>query len=78
MKYIELRSEIVSIYQRGLGCQGFMIADPILRISSELVEQLENLQPLKATDIKLGAHVFMAVIIKKVLFTDNLAPRPIS
>ena len=50
-----------------------MIAGPILR-ASELVEQLENLQPLKATDIKLGTLVFMAGLIKKVLFADNLAP----
>lgn len=50
-----------------------MIAGPILR-ASELVEQLENLQPLKAEDIKLGALIFMAGLIKKVLFADNLAP----
>jgi len=50
-----------------------MIAGPILR-ASELVEQLENLQPLKADDIKLGALIFMAGLIKKVLFADNLAP----
>lgn len=50
-----------------------MIAGPILR-ASELVEQLENLQPLKAADIKLGALIFMAGLIKKVLFADNLAP----
>lgn len=50
-----------------------MIAGPILR-ASELVEQLENLQPLKAEDIKLGTLVFMAGLIKKVLFADNLAP----
>lgn len=50
-----------------------MIAGPILR-ASELVEQLENLQPLKAENIKLGALIFMAGLIKKVLFADNLAP----
>jgi len=50
-----------------------MIAGPILR-ASELVEQLENLQPLKARDIKLGALIFMAGLVKKVLFADNLAP----
>jgi alginate O-acetyltransferase complex protein AlgI len=50
-----------------------MIAGPILR-ASELVEQLENLQPLKAKYIKLGALIFMAGLIKKVLFADNLAP----
>jgi D-alanyl-lipoteichoic acid acyltransferase DltB (MBOAT superfamily) len=50
-----------------------MIAGPILR-ASELVEQLENLKPLKAEDIKLGALIFTAGLIKKVLFADNLAP----
>lgn len=50
-----------------------MIAGPILR-ASELVEQLENLQPLKAANIKLGALIFMAGLVKKVLFADNLAP----
>lgn len=50
-----------------------MIAGPILR-ASELVEQLENLQPLRADDIRLGALVFLAGLIKKVLFADNLAP----
>lgn len=50
-----------------------MIAGPILR-ASELVEQLENLQPLKAKNIKLGTLIFMAGLIKKVLFADNLAP----
>ena len=49
-----------------------MIAGPILR-ASELVEQLENLQPLKAASVKLGALVFMAGLIKKVLFADNLS-----
>lgn len=50
-----------------------MIAGPILR-ASELVEQLENLQPLKASQLKLGALIFMAGLVKKVLFADNLAP----
>jgi alginate O-acetyltransferase complex protein AlgI len=50
-----------------------MIAGPILR-ASELVEQLETLQPLKAANIRLGALIFMAGLIKKVLFADNLAP----
>ncbi|MEQ1592403.1 MAG: MBOAT family O-acyltransferase [Thiobacillaceae bacterium] len=50
-----------------------MIAGPILR-ASELVEQLEKLAPLKATDIKLGALIFMVGLIKKILFADNLAP----
>jgi alginate O-acetyltransferase complex protein AlgI len=50
-----------------------MIAGPILR-ASELVEQLEKLAPLKAEDLRLGALIFMAGLIKKVLFADNLAP----
>lgn len=50
-----------------------MIAGPILR-ASELVAQLENLAPLKAADIKLGALIFMVGLVKKVLFADNLAP----
>jgi len=50
-----------------------MIAGPILR-ASELVEQLENLAPLKAADMKLGGLIFLAGLIKKVLFADNLAP----
>lgn len=50
-----------------------MIAGPILR-ASELVEQLENLQPLEARNIKLGALIFLAGLVKKVLFADNLAP----
>ncbi len=50
-----------------------MIAGPILR-ASELVEQLEKLQPLRAADVKLGALIFMAGLIKKILFADNLAP----
>ena len=49
-----------------------MIAGPILR-ASELVEQLENLRSLRAASVKLGALVFMAGLIKKVLFADNLS-----
>jgi Predicted membrane protein involved in D-alanine export len=50
-----------------------MIAGPILR-ASELVAQLENLAPLKAADVKLGALIFMVGLVKKVLFADNLSP----
>lgn len=50
-----------------------MIAGPILR-ASELVEQLENLAPLRAGDLRLGALIFLAGLLKKVLFADNLAP----
>jgi len=49
-----------------------MIAGPILR-ASELVEQLESLQPLKAEAVRLGALVLMAGLVKKVLFADNLS-----
>jgi len=49
-----------------------MIAGPILR-ASELVEQLESLQPLKAECVKLGALVFMVGLVKKVLFADSLS-----
>ena len=48
-----------------------MIAGPILR-ASQLVEQLEELRPLKAEDIRLGGMIFLAGLIKKVLFADNL------
>ncbi|MGO9444364.1 MAG: MBOAT family O-acyltransferase [Thiobacillaceae bacterium] len=50
-----------------------MIAGPILR-ASELVEQLENLQPLKLDQLRLGALIFIAGLLKKSLFADNLAP----
>ncbi len=49
-----------------------MIAGPILR-ASELVEQLESLQPLKAKAVKLGALIFVGGLVKKVLFADNLS-----
>jgi alginate O-acetyltransferase complex protein AlgI len=49
-----------------------MVAGPILR-ASELVEQLQQLGPLQARDIKLGALIFMGGLIKKVLFADNFS-----
>lgn len=49
-----------------------MIAGPILR-ASELVDQLEKLEPLKIGDIRLGALIFLGGLIKKILFADNLA-----
>lgn len=49
-----------------------MIAGPILR-ASQLVDQLEDLQPLKAEHIRLGGLIFLAGLVKKVLFADNLA-----
>lgn len=49
-----------------------MIAGPILR-ASQLVNQLEDLQPLRAQDVRLGGLIFLAGLVKKVLFADNLA-----
>lgn len=49
-----------------------MIAGPILR-ASQLVDQLEDLKPLKAEDVRLGALIFLAGLIKKILFADNLS-----
>ncbi|CAH1386246.1 MBOAT family O-acyltransferase [Candidatus Nitrotoga sp. M5] len=49
-----------------------MIAGPILR-ASELVDQLEKLEPLKLNEVRLGALIFIGGLIKKTLFADNLA-----
>ena len=49
-----------------------MIAGPILR-ASELVEQLEKIEPLKLDAVRLGALIFIGGLIKKSLFADNLA-----
>ena len=49
-----------------------MIAGPILR-ASELVEQLEKIEPLKLEAVRLGALIFTGGLIKKTLFADNLA-----
>ncbi|MEQ1584036.1 MAG: MBOAT family O-acyltransferase [Candidatus Nitrotoga sp.] len=49
-----------------------MIAGPILR-ASELVEQLEKLEPLKLDAVRLGALIFIGGLIKKTLLADNLA-----
>ena len=50
-----------------------MIAGPILR-ASELVEQLENLKPLRLEAVRLGALIFIGGLLKKSLLADNLAP----
>lgn len=50
-----------------------MIAGPILR-ASELVEQLESLQPLRLDALRLGGMIFLAGLLKKVLLADHLAP----
>ena len=50
-----------------------MIAGPILR-ASELVEQLEKLQPLKAADVKFGALIFMAVSSRRCCLPTTWRP----
>jgi alginate O-acetyltransferase complex protein AlgI len=50
-----------------------MIAGPILR-ASELVEQLEYLEPLRLRNLQLGALIFCGGFLKKTLLADNLAP----
>lgn len=50
-----------------------MIAGPILR-ASELVEQLEELRGLNLNNLRIGTLIFIAGLVKKVLFADNLAP----
>lgn len=50
-----------------------LIAGPIVR-PKQLFTQLEQLPALNLKDIKLGAVIFAAGFIKKVVFSDNLAP----
>lgn len=50
-----------------------MIAGPILR-ASELVEQLEALEPLRLDHVRAGALIFIGGLVKKALLADNLAP----
>lgn len=50
-----------------------MVAGPILR-ASELVEQLENIGPLKLANLRFGAILFLAGLLKKLLLADHLAP----
>ncbi len=50
-----------------------LIAGPILR-PGQLIDQLGELAPLKAENFRVGGTIFVAGLIKKILFADNLAP----
>lgn len=50
-----------------------LIAGPILR-PGQLIDQLGELEPVNADNFRLGGTIFVAGLIKKVLFADNLAP----
>ncbi len=50
-----------------------MVAGPILR-ASELVDQLENLGPLRRADLRLGLFLFVGGLLKKLLLADHLGP----
>lgn len=50
-----------------------LIAGPILR-PGQLIDQLGELAPLNAANFRLGGTIFVAGLIKKTLFADNLAP----
>ena len=50
-----------------------LIAGPILR-PGQLIDQLGELSPIRADNIKLGGTIFVAGLIKKIIFADNLAP----
>lgn len=50
-----------------------LIAGPILR-PGQLIDQLGELQPVRLAGLRLGAAIFAAGLVKKVLFADNLAP----
>ena len=50
-----------------------MVAGPILR-ASELVAQLEQLEPIHRDNLRLGALIFLGGLLKKVLVADQLAP----
>ena len=49
-----------------------LIAGPILR-PGQLIDQLGELAPLNAENFRLGGTIFVAGLIKKTLFADNLA-----
>ena len=49
-----------------------LIAGPILR-PGQLIDQLGDLTPLNAKDLRLGGLIFAAGLAKKVLLADNLA-----
>ena len=50
-----------------------LIAGPILR-PGQLIDQLGELKPIELSGLRLGAAIFVAGLVKKVLFADNLAP----
>ena len=50
-----------------------LIAGPILR-PGQLIDQLGELAPLDSENFRLGGTIFVAGLIKKILFADNLAP----
>ena len=50
-----------------------LIAGPILR-PGQLIDQLGELAPLRQENFRLGGTIFVAGLVKKVLFADNLAP----
>jgi alginate O-acetyltransferase complex protein AlgI len=50
-----------------------LIAGPILR-PGQLIDQLGELAPISAEHLRLGGTIFVAGLIKKALFADNLAP----
>lgn len=50
-----------------------LIAGPILR-PGQLIDQLGELAPLQAENFRVGGTIFVAGLIKKILFADNLAP----
>lgn len=50
-----------------------LIAGPILR-PGQLIDQLGELENLSAANLRVGGAIFVAGLVKKVLFADNLAP----
>lgn len=50
-----------------------LIAGPILR-PGQLIDQLGDLAPLSAANFRLGGTIFVAGLIKKIIFADNLSP----
>src|SRR5574337_1600178 len=49
-----------------------LIAGPILR-PGQLIDQLGELAPIQAENCRLGGTIFVAGLLKKTLFADNLA-----
>jgi D-alanyl-lipoteichoic acid acyltransferase DltB (MBOAT superfamily) len=50
-----------------------LIAGPILR-PGQLIDQLGELRPVELASLRVGAAIFLAGLLKKVMFADNLAP----